>query len=265
MLFPWKVLYLRATMKRPRRVLPVPSLLPPGGGWDVLSKQPLLLVPVQTGWTHPIGLGTLWIKLHIFTGPPVQLVEVYSVTLTATCQSVCSALLLQPTAAYFIRSLICYQFENKLFVKAEKGILCVFCKALLALSSSRVTDEAAADDPTPTSGKLLQCCRGFTNLYRPFVKAFSLAAAPLFRLTSSVSPSVWSLEGEASFSCLKHFFTSAPILSHRIPQDKLLWMLQMSSFRSLLLPSAAARTQQRGIRLWRSWAAVYCRDLHTFR
>ena len=67
----------------------------------------------------------------------------------------------------------------------------------------------------PTSVKGIRSFTGFANFYRKFIPDFSNVVAPLNLLTQKGEPWVWTQLQQWAFECLKHIFSSAPIL--RIP------------------------------------------------
>ena len=67
----------------------------------------------------------------------------------------------------------------------------------------------------PTSVKGIQSFMGFANFYRKFIPDFSNIVAPLNLLTRKGEPWAWTQLQQRVFECLKHIFSSAPIL--RIP------------------------------------------------
>ena len=64
----------------------------------------------------------------------------------------------------------------------------------------------------PTSVKGIWSFTGFVNFYRKFIPDFSNIVAPLNLLTCKGEPWVWTQLQQCAFECLKHIFSSAPIL-----------------------------------------------------
>ncbi|XP_055015782.1 uncharacterized protein LOC129410863 [Boleophthalmus pectinirostris] len=114
--------------------------------------------------------------------------------------------------------------ENKLFVKAEKcefhATSVNFLGFVIQQGQIKADPEkvkAVAEWPRPETRKQLQRFLGFANFYRRFIKDYSRKAAPLTRLTSTLTPFKWSSEAEDAFATLKSLFTSAPVLTHPDP------------------------------------------------
>ena len=74
-----------------------------------------------------------------------------------------------------------------------------------------------ADWPEPRKVKDIQSFLGFANFYRRFIFNYSDIMVPLTRLTRKDAPWNFSEECHCSFNALKHAFTTAPILTHFIP------------------------------------------------
>ena len=64
----------------------------------------------------------------------------------------------------------------------------------------------------PTSVKGIRLFTGFTNFYRKFIPDFSNIVALLNLLTHKGEPWVWTQLQQQAFECLKHIFSSAPVL-----------------------------------------------------
>ena len=64
----------------------------------------------------------------------------------------------------------------------------------------------------PTSVKGIWSFMGFTNFYRKFIPDFSNIVVPLNLLTRKGEPWVWTQLQQCVFECLKHVFSSAPVL-----------------------------------------------------
>ena len=67
----------------------------------------------------------------------------------------------------------------------------------------------------PTSVKGIRSFTRFANFYRKFILDFSNIVAPLNLLTQKGEPWVWTQLQQWVFECLKHIFSSTPVL--RIP------------------------------------------------
>ena len=64
----------------------------------------------------------------------------------------------------------------------------------------------------PTSVKGIRSFTGFANFYRKFIPDFSNIIAPLNLLTRKGEPWVWIQLQQCVFECLKHIFSSTPVL-----------------------------------------------------
>lgn len=118
-----------------------------------------------------------------------------------------------------VRQVLQRLLKNNLFVKAERCSFHVNTVGFLGyiIESEQVrTDpekiQAVAEWPRPTSLKTLQRFLGFGNFYHRFIRDYSRVAAPLTRLTSSLTSFTWTPDAEAAFSELKRRFTTTPIL-----------------------------------------------------
>jgi len=78
------------------------------------------------------------------------------------------------------------------------------------------------DWPEPRKVKDIQSFLGFANFYRRFISDYSKIVVPLTRLTRKGVP--WSFTDDArkSFEALKSAFTSAPILTHWLPDKQMI-------------------------------------------
>ena len=73
------------------------------------------------------------------------------------------------------------------------------------------------DWPEPRKVKDIQSFLGITNFYRRFISGYSDIVVPLTRLTRKGTP--WNFMDQAwsAFKLLKSAFTSAPVLTHWVP------------------------------------------------
>lgn len=116
-----------------------------------------------------------------------------------------------------VRQVLQCLLENKLFVKAEK---CDFHSNTVSFLGYIIESGQYRTDPSkikavvewPKLSKQLQRFLGFANFYRRFIKDVSRVAAPLSKLTSTLSPFSWSPEADSAFLQLKTLFPSAPVL-----------------------------------------------------
>jgi Reverse transcriptase (RNA-dependent DNA polymerase)/RNase H-like domain found in reverse transcriptase len=78
-----------------------------------------------------------------------------------------------------------------------------------------------SDWPEPRKVKDIQSFRGFANFYHHFIHNYSDITVPLTRLTWKGVPWAFTEECHTAFELLKKVFTSAPILSHWVPDQPL--------------------------------------------
>jgi len=74
------------------------------------------------------------------------------------------------------------------------------------------------DWPEPRRVKDVQSFLGFANFYRRFINDYAKIVIPLTRLTRKSIPFQFSEKAREAFVNLKNAFTTAPILSHWIPE-----------------------------------------------
>ena len=72
--------------------------------------------------------------------------------------------------------------------------------------------EAIGKWKPPTSVKGIWSFTRFTNFYRKFIPDFSNIITPLNLLTHKGEPWVWTQLQQQAFECLKHIFSSTPVL-----------------------------------------------------
>ena len=78
------------------------------------------------------------------------------------------------------------------------------------------------DWPKPCKVKDIQSFLGFANFYRRFISDYSKIVVPLTRLTRKGVPWSFSDDARKSFEALKSAFTSAPILTHWLPDKQMI-------------------------------------------
>jgi hypothetical protein len=90
----------------------------------------------------------------------------------------------------------------------------------LTMSNEKV--QAIIDWPEPWKVKDIQSFLGFANFYHQFIYNYSDIIVPLTRLTCKDAP--WNFLDECwkSFETLKKAFTTAPILTHWMPNIPLI-------------------------------------------
>ena len=91
----------------------------------------------------------------------------------------------------------------------------VLSPAGLHMAADKV--QVIQDWPEPRKVKDVQSFLGFANFYRRFIYNYSDIVVPLTRLTRKNIPFVFGDAQRAAFRLLKEAFTSAPILTHLIP------------------------------------------------
>ncbi|KAJ3560359.1 hypothetical protein NP233_g10892 [Leucocoprinus birnbaumii] len=119
--------------------------------------------------------------------------------------------------------------KHGLFAKAEK---CEFHSEsveylgyILSPSGLKMSDDKIKiikEWPEPKKVKDIQSFLGFANFYRRFIYNYSDIVVPLTRLTRKSVP--WNFDDKcrAAFNNLKEAFTSAPILTHWIPDSQII-------------------------------------------
>jgi hypothetical protein len=76
--------------------------------------------------------------------------------------------------------------------------------------------------PVPRKVKDVQSFLGFANFYRQFIHNYSDIAVPLTRLTQKDIKWNFTKNCQTAFDTLKKAFTTAPILTHWIPDTQLI-------------------------------------------
>jgi len=82
--------------------------------------------------------------------------------------------------------------------------------------------QTISDWPEPRKVKDIQSFLGFANFYRQFIFNYSDIVVPLTWLTRKGTPWNFSEDCQCSFNVLKHAFTTAPILTHFIPDTPII-------------------------------------------
>src|SRR6202522_757467 len=94
-----------------------------------------------------------------------------------------------------------------------------------ALSSPQMVTakvQTIQDWPEPKKVKDIQSFLGFANFYRCFISDYSDIVVPLTRLTRKGIAWNFTTEARQSFEALKSAFTSAPVLTHWIPDKPII-------------------------------------------
>ena len=96
----------------------------------------------------------------------------------------------------------------------------ILTKDGLKMDPSKV--QTVQDWPKPWKVKDIQSFLGFTNFYQRFILDYSDIVIPLTWLTRKGTPWNFSNAARKSFEALKSAFTSAPILTHWIPNKPII-------------------------------------------
>ena len=104
----------------------------------------------------------------------------------------------------------------------------ILSKDGLKMDPSKV--QIIQDWPEPRKVKDIQSFLGFANFYRRFISNYSDIVVPLTRLTRKCTPWNFSDTARQSFDALKKAFTTAPILTHWIPDKQLIVETDASNY-----------------------------------
>ena len=128
-----------------------------------------------------------------------------------------------------IKKVLKHLCKAGLYAKAEK---CKFHSKsveylgyILSSSGLTMSDDKIKiiqDWPEPKKVKDIQSFLGFANFYRRFIFNYSDIVIPLTRLTRKDIPWKFDSSCQDAFNSLKKAFTSAPILTHWIPNAQLI-------------------------------------------
>ena len=77
------------------------------------------------------------------------------------------------------------------------------------------------DWPEPCKVKDIQSFLGFSNFYHCFIDEYSRIVVPLMNLTCKNVPWHFTNECHSAFNALKKAFTTAPVLTHWIPDTQI--------------------------------------------
>ena len=91
----------------------------------------------------------------------------------------------------------------------------ILSKEGLKMDQSKV--QTIQDWPEPRKVKDIQSFLGFANFYRRFISGYSDIVVPLTRLTRKGTPWNFTDQARSAFKLLKSAFTSAPVLTHWVP------------------------------------------------
>ena len=119
--------------------------------------------------------------------------------------------------------------KNGLFARPDKCLFSVDTVSYLGFILSQdglkmdpAKVQAITDWPKPKKVKDIQSFLGFANFYRRFISDYSAIVVPLTRLTRKGIKWNFSDEARQSFEALKRAFTSAPVLTHWIPNKPII-------------------------------------------
>jgi hypothetical protein len=96
----------------------------------------------------------------------------------------------------------------------------ILSKEGLKMDQSKV--QTIQDWPEPRKIKDIQFFLGFANFYRRFIFDYSDIVVPLTRLTRKGVPWNFGDDARKSFNALKSAFTSAPVLTHWLPDKPII-------------------------------------------
>jgi len=97
-----------------------------------------------------------------------------------------------------------------------------YCLSPDGLTMSLDKIQTISDWPEPRKVKDIQSFLGFANFYRWFIFNYSDIVVPLTWLTRKDAPWNFSEDCQCSFNALKDTFTTAPILTHFIPDTPII-------------------------------------------
>jgi len=117
---------------------------------------------------------------------------------------------------------------NGLFARADKCEFhvtsCEYLGYMLSpegLTMAPYKVQIIQDWPIPRKVKDIQSFLGFANFYRRFIYGYSEITVPLTCLTRKGTPWHFSDECHSAFEALKKAFTTAPVLTHWIPDTQI--------------------------------------------
>ena len=127
--------------------------------------------------------------------------------------------------------------KHNLFTKPEKCEFHTtsteylsFCLSPDGLSMSAEKVKAISNWPEPRKVKDIQSFLGFTNFYCHFIHNYSNIVIPLTQLTCKDTPWKFTNDCCSTFNLLKKAFTSAPILTHWVPDAPLVVKTDASDY-----------------------------------
>ena len=125
---------------------------------------------------------------------------------------------------WYVKEVLKYLHKASLYAKAEKCgfhsksveyLGYIISPSGLTMSNNKV--KIIQDWPEPKKVKDIQSFLGFTNFYHQFIFNYSDIVILLTHLTQRDIPWKFDFSCQDTFNSLKKTFTSAPILTHWIP------------------------------------------------
>src|SRR5467141_1552427 len=127
-----------------------------------------------------------------------------------------------------VREVLRRLHANGLFSHADKCEFhvtsCEYLGYMLSpegLTMAQYKVQIIQDWPEPRKVKDIQSFLGFANFYRHFIYGYSEITIPLMRLTRKGTSWRFSDECRSAFEALKKAFTTAPVLTHWIPDTQI--------------------------------------------
>jgi len=105
-----------------------------------------------------------------------------------------------------------------------------YCLSPEGLTMSPDKIQTISNWPEPSKVKDIQSFLGFANFYRCFIFNYSDIVVPLTWLTRKDAPWIFSEDCQHAFNALKHAFTTAPILTHFIPDTPIIVEMDASDY-----------------------------------
>jgi hypothetical protein len=105
-----------------------------------------------------------------------------------------------------------------------------FILSLNGLLMSKEKVQTILNWPEPHKVKDVQSFLGFANFYRQFIFRYSEITIPLTRLTCKNAPWNFDSNCRAAFKKLKEEFTHVPVLTHWIPDAKIILETDTSDY-----------------------------------
>src|SRR5882724_439977 len=127
-----------------------------------------------------------------------------------------------------VRKVLCRLHANRIFACADKckfhATSCEYLGYMLSpegLTMAPYKVQIIQDWPEPQKVKDIQSFLGFANFYCRFIFGYSEITVPLTCLTRKGTPWRFTDECRSAFEALKKAFTTAPVLTHWIPDTQI--------------------------------------------